>query len=164
MALKKFRGILVVGTTGVGKSTWLKKRISLYDGSKFIFDPNNEHKGAVIMEMEKFLELASNMNNTMVVVEDATAFLSNKGDSMKLKMLLVSKRHRNNTIILVFHSLQAIPSYIFTLTDLLVLFKTNENKALIEKKLSMNVEVYRAFVELAKVPGRYVKSFVNLRS
>lgn len=161
--MKNFRGIIVVGDTGVGKSTWLKKRVAQYQGPKFIFDPNNEYKGGVIMEIEKYLSLAVNQRNSLIILEDATAFLSNKGDSAEVKKLLTFKRHNNNTIFFVFHSLQAIPSYIFTLSDLLVLFHTKENEALIERKLSANVDVYTAFVEMKKDPNRFAKKYVTLR-
>ena len=164
MTMKKYRGILVVGGTGSGKTTFIKKYVvNNYKGTKYIFDINNEYKEGLMMPMEKFLGAVKGVSNSLIIFEEATIFFSNKGDVSALRYLLVSKRHRNNIILFTFHSLQSIPLNIFSLCDLLVLHKTNDNVGLIERKYGQHVDIYDAFVELSGSPHRFDRRAVKLR-
>lgn len=160
---KKYRGIIIAGGTGAGKTTSLRKLINLYPGNKLIYDINSEHEGGIICDFPIFLAKASRAVNSLIVFEEATIFLSNKGDAKKLREILVTKRHRNNIIILVFHSLRAIPVYIFDLTDLLILHKTVDNYSLISRKLDQFDKVLSSFDELKRDPSPYARRFVYLR-
>ena len=64
----------------------------------------------------------------MVVFEEATIFFGSKGRNEKMIELLVRSRHSQNTIILVFHSLRALPDYIYELINFIVLFKTQDHE------------------------------------
>ena len=85
--------------------------------------------------------------NTAIVFEEATIFFSNRGRSEEVIDLLVRKRHTNNIIILLFHSIRSVPNYIFELIDYIILFKTNDNEKLIHDKFKDNeqlIEFYNA--------------------
>lgn len=162
--MKKFRGILVVGGTGSGKTTIIKKLfVNNWKRNKLIYDINNEYKEGLMMPMDKFLNIVKTASNSMILFEEATIFFSNKGDVEELRYLLVSKRHRNNVIIFTFHSLQSVPINIFALCDLLVLHKTNDNYRLIKNKFDGHVELFEAFVELSKTSDRFARTYVKLR-
>lgn len=163
--MKKFRCILVVGTTGTGKSHFVKNTIvKNYKGPKYIYDINNEYKDGVIMDFSKFLQAVKPVRRSLIIFEEATIFLSNKGDSKELREILVAKRHRDNTVVLVFHSLRAIPTYIFDLSDLLVLFRTTDNWNLISRKLDAFVDVLDAFVEIKEKGRKFARKLVYLRA
>lgn len=129
------KAILVVGRTKSGKTTAVKKILSALNMRKEIYDVQREYNtGKPLPDMEDFLNLAAGLTETCIVFEEATIFFSNRGDEKVLKRILVSKRHTRNIIILCFHSLRSVPTYIFDLTDFYVLHKTNDNVRLIEKK------------------------------
>jgi len=161
---KDFRVIVVCGAKKRGKSTFIKiKLVSGYKGNLFINDVNNEYgdKG-VVLPFKEFIARSMKQWRTLNIFEDATIYLSNKGDSEELKHLMVLARHRANTIVFVFHSLQSIPSYILTQSDLLVLFKTTENVGLIKNKFKYNVDILRAFVDVNNKTEPYARVFVTL--
>lgn len=146
--MKKFRAIVICGKKGAGKSTLVKKFSRAYKGHKFILDPRMEHPGGIIMPFEDFTKRARNIRNSMIIIEEATMFLSNKGDNEDLKWILISLRHDANTIIFVFHSMQSIPLNILSQCDVLFLFHTKDNVRLVENKFSQNVGVFEGFVEI----------------
>lgn len=163
--MKQFRGIIIVGGTGRGKSSFLKEvLLKYYRGAKFIFDPRMEHYGGVIMPMEQFTLRAKACRKTMIVFEEATMFFSNKGDNEDLKWLLVSKRHDANTVVLLFHTLQSVPLYLLSMCDLLVLFKTQDNIRLVENKFKQNVGIFEAFVEVNNSKGFHARTLVKLQA
>lgn len=95
-----------------------------------VFDVNNEYKEIYPVpfdgDIDKFLEKAIRLRNGVILIEDATSFLSNRGRSDLLTKILVKKRHDNNTIMLLFHSFRQIPKYIFDLSNVVVIFRTND--------------------------------------
>lgn len=129
--------ILVVGGTGSGKTTFIKKCIErVPPASRFIYDVNNEY-GLVDYDLpsfDDFAELTSRVKNGFLVYEEATIFLSNRGTNNHLREILVRKRHTKNTILLVFHSLRSVPRYIFDLCNSVVLFQTNDSADLVQSK------------------------------
>lgn len=133
------KAIIVIGRTKSGKTTTVKNLLKKISGEKFIYDVNNEYNtGTEFISMVDFLNEATLKTCTTIVFEEATIFFSNRGDERKLKELLVRKRHTKNVIILCFHSLRSVPTYIFDLADYYILHKTNDNRAIIEKKFSGN--------------------------
>ena len=160
--MKKYRGIIVCGNTGEGKSTVLKALLKKIKGSKLVFDINNEHEGGLMMPFPQFLGIAKSVTNHAIVFEEATIFLSNKGDSEEIRYLLISKRHRNNTIFFTFHSLQQVPLNILSCCDLLILFHTGDNYSLVEKKFGRDGKIFSAFNLVKKLP-KFKKVYVPLR-
>ena len=139
---------LIIGHTGRGKSTKVKEILAGLYCDKLIYDVNNEHNtGKPLPGIGDFLTLAKKKVNTAIVFEEATIFFSNRGRSEEVIDLLVRKRHTNNIIILLFHSIRSVPNYIFELIDYIILFKTNDNEKLIHDKFKDNeqlIEFYNA--------------------
>lgn len=126
------KAIILVGATGCGKTFYTKKLLAkAHKKSLYIFDTNNEYKNLYPFDfnpdIDVFLDRAYRLKNAIILIEDATAFLSNRGRSDLLTKIMVAKRHTGNTIILLFHSMRAIPKYIIDISTHIVIFKTNDD-------------------------------------
>jgi len=132
MILKTPFSICVVGSTGVGKTTFVKSIITNVHASNIIkYDPFNEYEKGYNIEIDNFLQL--DYKNKLILVEEATSVLSfyNRIDIIKM---LTRRRHNNVSSIFVFHSIRTIPVYIFDFLDGIVFFRTNDRRDIVEKK------------------------------
>jgi ABC-type multidrug transport system ATPase subunit len=145
------KAFLIVGGTGSGKTTFTKKALAkVHPNARFIYDVNNEYKEFFdypLKDFDEFIYIASTLKNAFIVFEEATIFLNNKSSNKILIDILVRKRHTNNTIFLVFHSLRSIPRYVFDLSNILVLHKTNDNENFVEKRFENEI-VTDAFLKI----------------
>lgn len=153
--------MVVVGGTGVGKSTFIKNFIKSHlKDPRFkhlINDINNEYKSFTTFsksgELQPFLEHVQKIQNTMVVFEEATIYFGNNTRNAMLTRLLTLKRHSNNFYILVFHSLNDMAKNVKTHIDLLVLFKTNDLFSDVKKKLGDRW--IPAYAQMKKHPDKH---------
>lgn len=132
MNLKTPFSICVVGSTGVGKTTFVNSIIKDVHSSNIIkYDPFNEYEKGYNIEIDNFLQL--DYKNKLIVVEEATSVLSfyNRIDIIKM---LTRRRHNNVSSIFVFHSIRTIPVYVFDFLDGIVFFRTNDRRDIVEKK------------------------------
>jgi ABC-type phosphate/phosphonate transport system ATPase subunit len=134
------KAIIIVGATGTGKSTFVKKLISKVPNKKalFIYDINNEYKDYFpypLLSVEEFMEKTQFISKGVFVLEEATIYLNNRSSNEYLTSLLVRKRHTNNTIIMVFHSMRSVPRYIYELSNEIVIFKTNDSPDMTSREL-----------------------------
>lgn len=67
------------------------------------------------------------VKNTFLVFEDATKYVGSRLTDDMRKFVLDSKQ-KNLDIVFIFHSLASIPPELVRVSDILVLFKTNEGK------------------------------------
>ena len=145
------KAFLVVGGTGSGKSFLIRKNLeAIHPGARMVYDVQQEYTDLYpypLIDEEKFLEVTTKVTNAVIVYEEATIFFSNRGSSKLLRRVLVGKRHTGNTIFLVFHSLRAIPRYIFDLCTHVILYKTNDNEALVSSRFE-NDEFTSMFLRL----------------
>lgn len=129
------KAVILIGMTGEGKSTYLKKLMKSAGRPVLIYDVNNEHgTGQQLPEFTAFLERATRVKNHLIAFEEATIFFSSKSSDNQMRELLIRKRHTNNLIVLLFHSIRAIPIDIFDFVNYYVLFKTNDREAYISQK------------------------------
>ena len=130
---------IIVGATNTGKSTLVKSLIKRANKSAlFIYDVNNEYKDFFpypFVDFETFINSATRIKNAVLVIEEATIFLNNRGSCDALKEILVRKRHTNVAIFLVFHSMRSIPRYIYELSNYITIFKTNDSADMTAKEL-----------------------------
>lgn len=121
------KSILIIGMTGTGKSFETKKILKKFPKlDKYIFDVNNEYGVENLPTLEEFLNTVVKVENSVIVFEEATVFFSTRGRSEQVVNLLVRKRHTKNIIIFIFHSIRAVPSYIYELCDYVYIKKTND--------------------------------------
>jgi hypothetical protein len=125
--------ILIAGGKGVGKTTYVKNLLSRANrNALLIYDVNGEYRELVppnysLPEFSEFREKAMTMKAGIAVYEEATIFVSNRGDDRVIKNGLVRSRHSGVTSIFVFHSVRAIPLWLYELSNIMVLFKTMDN-------------------------------------
>lgn len=126
----------IVGKRKSGKTTFVKEYLKrhLSKQKKYIFDIQNDYfdiPNAVNIttgDKEQFLNLVEYVKNSVIVFEEATAFLSTQSNEMRLRKILVSSSpsHNNNIIFFCFHSLRFLPPYLIDLVDYFVIYKTND--------------------------------------
>ena len=147
----KAQTILNIGRTGAGKTTVAKKIIGAANRQPLIYDVNNEY-GEKLIDFEKFLDEAKKSTNKTIVFEEATIFLSSNKSASAMRDILVRKRHTNNVIVLNFHSLRGVPTYLLELTDVVILLQTNDNPTLIHQKFKEYPEIIETFEKVNKMP------------
>ncbi len=78
--------------------------------------------------IEEILEsIAIDLMNTLVIFEDASKYIRGTlGDSMR--KIVYDSKQKNNTIILVFHSLMRVPPEFVETANYLTIFRTNDQE------------------------------------
>lgn len=139
--------ILVVGHTGQGKSTLVRKMIE--GKAAYVFDVNNEYPMLpkdykvnfrfrhVEMNLKKFVSVCERLKSYNIVFEDSTGFLRGK-QSAHFMRLIIAKRHSGNNYFLIFHSLNRVPPELLELCNVLFLFKTNDYEDIVRRKFDDN--------------------------
>ena len=134
---------IVVGGRGTGKTTLVREYLqSVNPGARMVYDPAAHYLDLYnhkLLPFEVFKYKATQVEKACVVYEEATINFSNRGDDKDLKNLLVMSRYKNNSIFLVYHSLRAVPRYIFDLCNYIILFKTNDAVKKIESKFESDL-------------------------
>lgn len=137
------KGHIIVGGTGRGKTTFVKKMLSQVDKSRIeIYDVNNEYKEFYdkdFTDFETFMNRVKDLKNKIVVFEEATIFFNNRGCDKILTDMLVRKRHTNNYVVLNFHSIRAIPKYVYDLVNYVTIFKTNDSLKKVEESFDLEI-------------------------
>jgi hypothetical protein len=131
---------IICGATDTGKSTFIKSIINKVPNKQalLIYDIENEYSDLYPYKLEDFnifLAKVVNYENAVIVFEEASAFLSNRGDNMLVRKILVQKKHSNNYIFLVFHSVRMIPRIIYELSNYITIFKTNDSPDMTAREL-----------------------------
>ncbi len=142
------KAFLIVGATGMGKSTVTRQFIQrVSPGNRLIYDVNQEYTDLYnkpLIDFDEFSEQTTKVRNALIVYEEATIFLSNRGSDLNIRKVLVSKRWRNNTVILNFHSFRTIPKYIYLLCNYIIILKTNDSESYVESAFD-NEKLTKAF-------------------
>jgi len=161
------KSILIIGNTGTGKTTFVKSLLKKTRADVYIYDINNEYTEFnnlfEFSNISDFTTIASQQKDSFLIFEEATIFFSNKSSGTTTTEILVRKRHTNNFIVFVFHSLRTVPLHIFDLCDILVLHKTGDNINLIQRKFDGNDKVINAFNESLTSEDKYFRKIVLLR-
>lgn len=155
---KKGFAHLVVGMTGEGKTTYVKHFLRAIKDKKriIVYDVNNEYQDVYpypFLDIDDFMPKLMDSYYNVIVLEESTIFFNNRGHDKNLERLLVRKRHQFNYILLCFHSLRAIPRYVWDLTTYLTLFKTNDNEGFIIKEKLPSDAVLKTFREVRDNKG-----------
>jgi SpoVK/Ycf46/Vps4 family AAA+-type ATPase len=154
------KSILIIGMTGTGKTTEVKNVLKKFpERKKYIYDVNNEYSDSDLPTLVEFLEKAKQVRDSIIVFEEATIFFSNRGRSEQVIDLLVRKRHTNNIIVFVFHSIRSVPTYIFEMSDHVYLKRTNDTAARVKKSFDSDklLEVFEVVEKNSKLDPYYTK-------
>lgn len=152
-----------------GKTSLTKAILNSFPGPKYIYDVNGEYKdfgsAAVFPRpFTKFMESAVQMKETCIVFEEASIFFSHQGaQGAKDEMveMLVRNRHTKNLIILNFHSINKIPSYIWDHVTYLILGKTNDKPKWVEREYK-ETDLLEAYNYLKDCSDRFEKITLNI--
>ncbi len=156
--------ILLVGGMGCGKSKFAANMTKAVNKKSIIvYDVNNEYKDypnryvPLQTNIDTFIDILTKTKNAIVLMEDMTAFLSNRGRSAKMVEVMQAHRHTGNTMIVFYHSMGDIPKYIMRLSSKVVIFKTNDDEMDIHKRFSKKIitEAWKEVQEKAKVNPFY---------
>jgi ABC-type cobalamin/Fe3+-siderophores transport system ATPase subunit len=130
------KAYIVIGCTGSGKSTLVKTLTAPVDRSRlFINDVNGEYfPDRPYVNTKDFLKIAVGLRESVLVFEEATIFFSNRGSNEQMREILVRKRHAQNVIFLIFHSVRAVPLYIYDLCNVAFVFRTNDAPTFVESR------------------------------
>lgn len=163
--------LAIAGMTGVGKSTYVNALVRKYSKqgyTPYIFDINKEPMYIGLPyrifdgDIDKFTIEAGFKLRSVLVFEEATIFFTNPKRAEKLLKILVQKRHKNNIIIFVFHSLRALPIVIRDMINYLLLFKTSDNQTLINSKFKDDSDVLELFNDVQNEANYFYKQLLEL--
>jgi hypothetical protein len=160
------RAQLIVGATGTGKTTEVKRLLSKVANKNaiFIYDVNNEYKDFYpyeFIDFSEFIEQMTRVKKGVMVFEESTIFLSNRNCNRLLVDILVRKRHTGNYIFLCFHSLRSLPKYVLDLCNYITLFHTNDSIGFVDSTFK-NELVTNAFIEVQNNADIHFSKFVKL--
>lgn len=130
------KAYIIIGCTGSGKSTLVKTLTRPVERARlFINDINAEYfPDRPYVSTKQFLQLAVKLRESVIVFEEATIFFSNRGSNEQMRELLVRKRHAQNVIFLIFHSVRTVPLYIYDLCNAAFVFRTNDAATFVESR------------------------------
>lgn len=158
------RCIAIVGGTHRGKSTFIKNRIK--GKPHLVNDIKGEYKGFKRFwpskPREEFCEIVSEkVKNTIVVMEEASFYLSNRHYSTLAEQILVNKWESKNHFFLVYHSIRKIPLFVYDYLDGMVLFKTNDQLYHIKKHPDEVLEAFELVNKMSK-RNKHYNTYVEL--
>lgn len=168
--------ILIAGKRGSGKTTDAKKLAKPFK-NQFILDLYNEYEGQIFnsfnipktgirrvreaaADNEHFFKYLSSLTNNLIILEDATIIFNASIYDRDLKKLIIASRHKQNTIIFLFHSLNRIPTFLIEQANILILHKTNETQNTFYKL--GNTEIENAFKFVNKQKSPYASKILKL--
>ncbi len=150
------KAILVVGARGTGKTTTNKSMVSkVHPTRRLVLDVNGEYTDLYPFDFigfETFSKKMTKVRGMFIVIEEATIFLDNRGKNGNVQDTLVMARHRDNTIVMSFHSFRTIPKYIYALCNMVILHKTGDTAEYIEDTFE-NPKLTEAFLEIQSAPN-----------
>ena len=135
-----------MGTRGTGKSTYLTNLVQKHPKKVLIFDTDDNPiyrefqrieiemlprwksgiKRIINAHCEEVIEaMYEHLHNALIILEDATKYVSNPIPKTMRALLLASKQ-RNLDIIMTFHSFRRIPPDCYNFANFLEVFKTGE--------------------------------------
>ena len=145
------KAFIIVGQTGTGKSTVAKSLLSqVYSDKVLVYDVQGEYSEfnddenvikSDTCTFDEFLEMAENARGKMILFEEASIFFNARSSDLRMIKMLVDKRHHNNVLILVFHSLRKVPNHILDLCNYLLLLPTNDSLEVVKRKFEGNKEI-----------------------
>lgn len=105
-------------------------------------------------------EIERTVRNTFVVFEDATRYIGSRLTDEMRRFVLDSKQ-KNTDLVFVFHNLTAIPPELVRISDILVLFKTNEGR--VNEAKYPWAEIPETMEQLRSSQNRYEHKIIQLQ-
>ena len=171
------KAVLIVGKPGAGKSYFFKNEILPKLNKVLIFDQYGyEYPEATLTDGKKdtgesmlrfsgdFWELVNfsgRFPNRAIIIEDATNFLQGAIHDEPLRKMFAARRHYNQQLYFLFHTLSSIPPFIYSMSDYVVLFKTKDFKERVKNRFQ-DEELFRAFENIKKSRNEHERKIVKI--
>jgi hypothetical protein len=123
----------------------------------------------VIMEPEtilKFINLINqspHLNNTFIIFEDAGKY-TERTLPKPFKRLIIDSKQRNIDIIFIYHCFVDTPANIFTKSDYIQLFKTEDAPVVRKNNIRLFDKVNAAYELVKKHPNNFYGKFIDTRT
>lgn len=158
----------IVGAKKHGKTTSAKALVQRLrqrapELRVLVFDKNNEwNTGKPLPTMDAFLATVRTSRDALAVFEDAGIFFSNRGRSEALEDILTQARHTRVSVVMLFHSLRALPEYVVNQLDGIILHKTRDVPGTVERKFGDWPAIFDAYQTVQADPNVHAHVFVQL--
>ena len=149
---------LVIGTTGTGKTTFCKETIKDYlseydnDYKIVVIDPQGTfpiHPNKRIIKPKIDIrkdqiggkntwDYLDSIYNSLIVIDDTRIIFQDWGGK-DIYQLGINRRHHNNDLIMIFHSLNAVQRLVYTVVNYVYLFRINENWDTVRNKVPSQI-------------------------
>ena len=178
--------INVIGSKGEGKTWYVHNKILPNAKQVLVYDLYNEYRYRIAnteediiymqkrrvlphkMDFKELLHIMENddFKNNLVILEDCTIYMDGHMYHKDIRKLLVAARHTNNTIVMLWHSLDDFirPRPVFINSDYVVLYKTIEpEEHKLYRKFKSRPQLLRAYEEIQKRDVKNTYKVIKLR-
>lgn len=172
---------LIVGNRGTGKSTFIKKIIDKHPKKVLVYDTDDNPiyqdypnispkllprwkantKRIIDTDYEVVLQNLDEVNNALIVFEDATKYTGNATPQLLKKLILASKQ-RNLDLLFTFHSFRRILPDFYTFSNYMEIFKTGEDIKQFKAKIPNFEKVQEVHNEVESHTNRFFHKTVRL--
>lgn len=168
--------ILIAGKKKSGKSNLISAIYKQVGENRpaYIYDKNNEYKWKFGIENaykralddELFIDTVTNLKNSFIVYEEASTYLSGMSrsskEAKKIKNLITRSRHSNNILVLAFTSLSDIPPFVYSDSDYIALYKTNDFASALDSKFRKNEDFMNHYESVKSHEDRHYFEFFEI--
>lgn len=147
---------IIVGGRGSGKTTFLEKTIKKNSLIVQLFF-DDRYKDFQKIKYDD-LKICNEIKNRPLILEDSTQLISCNGTKL-IRQLLISSKQLGSDIFLVFHSFQAIPPFMWTLFDKIIVFDCAKFTAINNYSSEYTDEIQR--IQTKKTKKFSVKGVIN---
>lgn len=128
--------IILVGASGMGKTTEIKRHIAKSKKTKLGYALiSQDFEGVIPIERDfkTFVDKAVKMKNTMFIIDEASTALPNEQpDATKntfernLKIFFLNSRKCNNVVFIVYHTMREVPVWLIAYANYFLRFNTSD--------------------------------------
>lgn len=116
-----------------------------------------------IVKLVDKINQAPHFNNTTIVFEDAGKY-TERTLPRPFRRLIIDSKQRNIDLLFMYHAWVDTPGDIFTKSDYIQLFKTEDSPEVRKHKIRLFEKVQRAYTEVQKHPSRFYSKFIDTRT
>lgn len=117
---------------------------------------------AVVKLVDK-INQAQHFNNTAVVFEDAGKY-TERTLPRPFRRLIIDSKQRNIDLLFMYHAWVDTPGDIFTKSDYIQLFKTEDSPEVRKHKIRLFEKVQAAYQRVKNNPSRFYSEFIDTRT
>lgn len=110
-----------------------------------------------------YLDNAKNALNSLIVFEDAGKY-TEKNLPPAFKRLIINSKQKNIDIIFMYHCFIDTPSNIFTKSDFIQLFKTEDSPLVRKNNIRLFDKVYNAYEQVNNHPNSFEGRYIDTRT